>query len=52
MRDYVDSVTSAANLKVIAELVLVGLLLIAVSAGAALSQVLRYDPLSILTSRD
>ena len=52
MRDYVDSVTSAANLKVIAELVLVGLLLIAVSAGAALSQVLRYDSLSILTSRD
>ena len=36
----------------LAFLVLIGLLLIAVSAGAALSQVLRYDPLSILTSRD
>ncbi len=52
MRDYVDSVTSAANIKVIAELVLIGLLLILVSGGAALSQVLRYDPLSILTNRD
>ena len=52
MRDYVDSVTSAANLKVILELVLIGLLLIVAAGGAALSQVLRYDPLSILTSRD
>ncbi len=52
MRDYVDSVTSAANLKVILELVLIGLLLIVAAGGAALSQVLRYDPLSILTNRD
>ena len=52
MRDYVDSVTSAANLKVIGELVLVGLLLILISGGAALSAVMRYDPLSILTNRE
>lgn len=52
MRDYVDSVTSAANLKVIAELVIIGLLLIVISGGAALWQVLRYDPLTILTGRN
>lgn len=52
MRDYVDSVTSAANLKVILEMILIGLALVAVSGTAAMTGVMKYDPLSILTTRD
>ncbi len=52
MQDYVDSVTSAANMKVTLEMILVGLALIAVSGTAAMSGVMKYDPLQILTTRD
>ena len=52
MQDYVDSVTSAANLQVIIEMMLIGLALIGVSGTAAMAGVMRYDPLSILTTRD
>ena len=52
MQDYVDSVTSAANLQVILEMMLIGLALIAVSGGAAMAGVMKYDPLQILTTRD
>lgn len=52
MRDYVDSVTSAANLQVTLEMILIGLALIAVSGTAAMTGVMKYDPLSILTTRD
>lgn len=52
MQDYIDSVTSAANFAVTLKLMLVGLALIAVSGGAAMAGVMKYDPLSILTTRD
>ncbi|MGI6737381.1 MAG: ABC transporter permease [Anaerovoracaceae bacterium] len=50
--DYIDSVTSAANLKVIFQLLVIGLGLILVSGGAAVAAVTRCDPLEILTHRD
>jgi hypothetical protein len=52
MQDYIDSVTSAANFTVTLKLMLIGLALIAVSGGAAMAGVMKYDPLSILTTRD
>lgn len=52
MQDYIDSVASAANLQVTLEMILIGLALIALSGGAAMAGVMRYDPLQILTTRD
>lgn len=49
---YVDSVTSAANFKVIIELLGVGMILVFVSGGVAVASIMRYDPLAILTNRD
>ncbi len=48
---YVDSVTSATNLTVIAQLMGVGILLTVLSSLAALISILRYEPLKILSSR-
>ncbi len=48
---YVDSVSSATNLFVILELVLVGLFLTIVASLAALVSIMRYEPLKILSNR-
>ena len=52
MSQYITSVTSAANWKVIVELLGVGLLLIFISGGVSVMTVMKYDPLDILTNRD
>lgn len=52
MTEYIDSVSSAANLTVLGQLILIGLLLTAISALTAMIFILRYDPLRILSSRD
>ena len=50
--DYVDSVSSAANLTVLIQLIGIGLLLTLVSGLTAIIFILRYDPLRILSNRD
>ena len=49
---YISSVTSAANFKVIVELLGVGMVLVFFSGGVAVASIMRYDPLAILTNRD
>lgn len=51
MQDII-TVTSAVNGTVILELIGVGLVLILISGGAAVATIVRYDPLTILTTRD
>lgn len=48
---YIDSVTSATDLTVVAQLVGVGILLTILSSGAAILTITRYEPLKILASR-
>jgi len=48
---YIDSVSSATDFTVIAQLLLVGILLTIVSSLAALITIMRYEPLKILSSR-
>lgn len=48
---YIDSVTSAADLTVVLQLVGVGILLTIVSSLAAIVTITRYEPLEILSSR-
>jgi putative ABC transport system permease protein len=50
--NYVDSVSSATDLMVILELILMGLALTIVSSMASVVFVMRYEPLKILTQRD
>lgn len=50
--NYIDSVSSAANLTVLAQLFAIGLLLTFLSGCTALIFILRYDPLYILSTRD
>ncbi len=50
--DYITSVTSATNFKVVAQLMLVGVILTLAAGCVAIISVLRYDPLKILTMRD
>jgi putative ABC transport system permease protein len=50
--NYVDSVSSATDLMVILELILMGLALTIVSSMASVIFVMRYEPLKILTQRD
>lgn len=50
--DYIDSVSSATNVKVILEMMGIGILLTIISGGTALIFIMRYDPLKILNSRD
>lgn len=49
--DYVDSVSSATNMTVVLQLVLVGLLLTVLSSAAAMITIMRYEPLKILSDR-
>ncbi|MCD7774837.1 MAG: ABC transporter permease [Clostridiales bacterium] len=49
--EYVTSVSSATNIYVILELILVGLFLTLISSLAALISIMRYEPLKILSSR-
>lgn len=49
--EYIDSVSSATNLTVILEMILVGILLTIISALAAMVTILRYEPLQILSNR-
>lgn len=48
---YIDSVTSATDLTVVAQLVGVGILLTILSSAAAIVTITRYEPLKILASR-
>lgn len=50
--DYVDSVSSATDLKVILELILMGAGLTIISSLASVIFVMRYEPLKILSNRD
>ena len=50
-QNYVDSVSSATNLFVIMELILVGLFLTIIASLAALISIMRYEPLKILSNR-
>lgn len=49
--NYVDSVSSATNIYVIIQLVLIGLFLTVISSLAALISIMRYEPLKILSNR-
>lgn len=48
---YVDSISTATNITVILQLVVVGILLTIISSLAALISIMRYEPLKILSSR-
>ena len=49
---YVDSVSKAVNLKVLAELLGISLVLAAAGATVAVTAIMRYEPLKILSNRD
>lgn len=49
--NYVESISSATNLTIILQMVLVGALLTIISSMAAMITILRYEPLQILSSR-
>ena len=49
---YVSSVSKAVNLKVLAELLGISVLLAAAGAAVAVSAIMRYEPLKILSNRD
>ena len=50
--NYISSVSSAVNLKVLAELLGITVLLAAAGAAVALVAIMRYEPLRILSGRD
>lgn len=49
---YISSVSSAVNLKVLAELLGISVLLAAAGAAVAVGAIMRYEPLKILSNRD
>lgn len=49
--NYVESISSATNLTVILQMILIGALLTIISSMAAMITILRYEPLQILSSR-
>ena len=49
---YVSSVSKAVNLKVLAELLGISVLLAAAGAAVAVTAIMRYEPLKILSNRD
>lgn len=49
---YVASVTSATNMTVVVQMIGVGLLLTVISGLAAVTFIMRYEPLKILSNRD
>ena len=50
--EYVNSVSKAVNLKVLAELLGISVLLAAAGAAVAVAAIMRYEPLKILSNRD
>ncbi len=50
--DYITEVDSAMNLKVVGQMILVGLLLTLAASAASVLFIMRYDPLKILANRD
>ena len=50
--NYVTEVNSAMNLVVVFEMIGVGLLLTLIASAAAITFIMRYDPLKILANRD
>ena len=52
VNNYVASITSATDLNVILQMVLVGMGLTLISSAAAVTFVMRYEPLKILNNRD
>ena len=50
--NYVTEVNSAMNLVVVLEMIGVGLLLTLIASAAAVTFIMRYDPLRILANRD
>ena len=49
--NYIDSINATVNLKVVGQLVLVGVLLTIISSLVAIVFVMRYEPLQILADR-
>ncbi len=49
--NYIESVSSATNLTVILQMILVGALLTIISSMAAMITIMRYEPLQILSNR-
>lgn len=49
---YISSVSSAVNMKVLAELLGISVLLAAAGAAVSVSAIMRYEPLKILAGRD
>ena len=49
---YIASISSATDMKVILEMILVGMALTLISSAAAVTFVMRYEPLKILNNRD
>ena len=52
VNNYVASITSATDVNVILQMVLVGMGLTLISSAAAVTFVMRYEPLKILNNRD
>lgn len=49
---YVTEITSATNLTVVLQMILIGILLTLVSGAASMLFLMRYEPLKILANRD
>ncbi|MBO4432509.1 MAG: ABC transporter permease [Clostridia bacterium] len=52
VNNYIASITSATDINVIFEMILVGMGLTLISSAAAVTFVMRYEPLKILNNRD
>ena len=52
VNNYIASITSATDMTVIFEMILVGMGLTLISSAAAVTFVMRYEPLKILNNRD
>ncbi|MGX8851727.1 ABC transporter permease [Amedibacillus sp. YH-ame10] len=50
--NYIEEINSATNMKVIVELVGIGILLTILSGGVAVMSIQRYEPLKILSNRE
>ncbi len=52
VNNYIDNISSATDMTVILEMILVGMGLTLISSAAAVTFVMRYEPLKILNNRD
>lgn len=50
--NYISSVSSATNMIVVLQIIIIGLILSVVASAVAITTILRFDPLNILTNRD